>query len=327
MMKETMKKLFPFPVCGMFALVLAAIVVAPIASWAGESGRDVQAGGKENKEHEDAEVHIDPEALRRFGVRVTAAGPGTLLEEIEVMGEVVADPDRVQHVRPRYPGVVRKVLRHQGDRVRAGEVLARIENSETLTSYPVRAGIDGVIVAEHASIGEIVEADHEMFEIVDTSRVWVDLQIFLDDLDQIRVGQRVRLIHSRHGPLAAGRIRYVSPVLDHNTRTGIARLYLRNDNGLWRPGLFVGARVAVAEVPVPVAVPRSAVLRDGDEEIVLVQDEDGAFARREVRVGRRGMSIVEIVDGLRAGERVVHEGGFLVKSELGKGAMGAGHSH
>jgi cobalt-zinc-cadmium efflux system membrane fusion protein len=124
-------------------------------------------------------------------------------------------------------------------------------------------------------------------------------------------------------PEASGTISYITPVVDQPTRTATARVVLPNAEGIWRPGMFVNAHV-LEPTAAEIVVPRTAIQLVARAPVVFVETA-GGFEPRPITVGRGGDTHVEVVDGLRAGERFVATNSFLLKAELGKGE--AEHEH
>lgn len=284
---------------------------------AGDSG--------EHGHHDDAGGHVrlSPEQLREFDVVVSTAGPGTVDLGVDLPGAVQPNGDELAHIVPRFPGIVREVRKTIGDVVRAGDVLAVIESSESLAPYPLTTLIGGTVIEKHLTRGEAVDREKQAFVIADLSSVWVDCSVFQKDLDRVAVGNRVRVSAGPDGPEAEGALSYVTPVLDQPTRTATARVVLENQSGRWRPGMFVTVRV-LAPVHVVVAVPQAAIQSVANERVVFVETAEG-FQTRAVRVGRSAAQTVEILSGLAAGDRYISSNAFLAKAELGKAA--AEHEH
>jgi len=273
--------------------------------------------------HDHAEFHHFSVAdFERHGVVLAEARPGIVDVGLELPADVRPNADRVAHLAPRFPGIVREVRKSVGDRVRAGEALARIE-SENLADFTLSAAFDGVVLARHIAPGETVEPASVAFIVADLSTVWVDIHAHQKALAEIGVGQPVRVATRDEKLVADGAVSYITPVLDPTTRTGTARVVLANPDGSWRPGLFVLATID-RSVAAAVVVPRDAVHRDGGRSVVYVAGEEG-FAPRPVTLGAVGRRRVEIASGLALGERVAAEGSFLVKAELEKGE--AEHDH
>ena len=262
--------------------------------------------------------------FERSGVRLATAGPGEVDIGVDLPGEVRPNGDRIAHLRPRFPGIVREVRKQTGDRVRAGETLAVVE-SESLSPFELKAAFDGIVIDKHISPGETVTREDTAFIVADLSTVWVTITIYQSALPQVAVGQPV-VLSGGHGSLeATGTVSYITPVVDQATRTASARVVLPNPDGAWRPGLFVTATVYNPR-PAAVVVPRRAIQTMEQRPVVFVVEGD-RFEARPVTIGDAGRSRVEIVDGLSPGERFAEERSFLVKAELAKGEGGHGHEH
>ncbi|MFP6617069.1 MAG: efflux RND transporter periplasmic adaptor subunit [Candidatus Hydrogenedentota bacterium] len=197
---------------------------------------------------------------------------------------------------------------------------------ESLTRYEMLAPFDGTVVEKHIVLGEVLENSSEAFIIADLSSVWVDLSVYQKDLSLVQKGQQVTVAAGQNLHDAKGPITYIGPVIDEATRTALARVVLPNSDGLWRPGLFVKAHVNVAESSVDLMVRKSALQVIEDKISVFVKTEEG-FEPRAVTVGSTDNTFVEITSGLVPGERVVTEGAFTLKAEMGKGSLGDGHNH
>ena len=168
----------------------------------------------------------------------------------------------------------------------------------------------------------------DVFLIADMSDVWVDLKVHQKDLPYIRKGQRVRIVPGPGVPEAEGTISLISPILEEATRTCLARVVLPNPAGALRPGLFVTAHVAVRESNIPVLAPKDAVRRIESKPVVFVPVRQGLMPR-PVTLGRSSRTHVEIVSGLRPGEKYVVKGAFALQAKIVTTGLGAhaGHGH
>lgn len=286
-----------------------------------------ETSGEHENEEEQGAIVLHEDEMAEFGIQFAKAGPVVIRREISLPGEVHPNEDRLAHIVPRYPGIVREVRKRIGDEVRRGETLAVIESNEALTRYEMRSLIDGVVLDRHITLGEVLHGDAPAFLVADLSEVWIDLAVYPKDLPDVRKGQRVRVHAGANIPEAVGGIAYVSPAVREDTRTALARIELPNPKRLWRPGLFVNALVSVGEQEAPVGVPVSALMEVGGQSIVFVRDDHGIEAR-EVEIGVRDGKQIEIRSGLKSGESVANAGVLLLKAELEKGALEhAGHAH
>ena len=179
----------------------------------------------------------------------------------------------------------------------------------------LRAPRGGEIVEKGVIEGQAVQAGMNLFQIADRRLLWVDLSIFEQDASAVRVGTPAAIeVDAVPGRTFRGRVTFIHPGLDERTRTLTARVQVENASGELRPGMYATALLAPS-VRRTVSVPLTAVLPTGTSDIVFVNRGDGRFLPREVKVGVRGDSLVEIVRGLKAGDEVVATATFLLDSE------------
>ena len=119
-----------------------------------------------------------------------------------------------------------------------------------------------------------------------------------------------------------GRVIFVSPVLNPETRSARVVAELANPDGHWRPGAFVSAEIVTARDAVDILIPRAAIQTIEGEQVVFVRKDDG-FRRQDIRTGRSDDAAVEVMAGLKAGDVIAVRNTFLLKAELGK--AGAAH--
>jgi multidrug efflux pump subunit AcrA (membrane-fusion protein) len=179
----------------------------------------------------------------------------------------------------------------------------------------LRAPRSGEIVEKDVIEGQAVQAGQNLFLIANRGVLWADLAVFEQDAPAVRVGTpaaiRVDAVPDR---TFHGRVTFIYPQLDERTRTLTARVEVANPGLLLQPGMYATAELVPAGRRA-VSVPLAAVLPTGTRDIVFVNRGDGRFVPREVRVGARGDSLVEIVAGLKPGDEVVASATYLLDSE------------
>lgn len=179
----------------------------------------------------------------------------------------------------------------------------------------LRAPRSGEIAEKMVIDGQAVQAGDNLFQIADGSVLWVEVAIFEHDASAVRVGTPAAVtVDALPGRTFRGRVTFINPELDDRTRTLTARIEVGNARGELRPGMYAAAELVPASRRA-VTVPLTAVLPTGTKDLVFVNRGDGRFLPREVRVGLRGDSLVEIVQGLKPGEEVVATATFLLDSE------------
>ncbi|MHC4558579.1 MAG: efflux RND transporter periplasmic adaptor subunit [Planctomycetota bacterium] len=214
----------------------------------------------------------------------------------------------------------------------AAEALAKETNvrltNEKLAWYPIRSPFDGTIIDKHITLGEVVKDDSEVFVVADLNTVWVNLQVHQKDIGLIRKGQKVIISAKSSVPETKGVIDYVEPVVNGKTRTSLARVVLDNTSRQLRPGTFITANVLVEKRKAELVVAKDILQDMDDKTCVFIQNEHG-FEAHPVAIGWSNDKYVEIVSGLRPGEKIVTKNSFRLKAELEKAAGGghAGHGH
>jgi membrane fusion protein, copper/silver efflux system len=195
--------------------------------------------------------------------------------------------------------------------------------TRTLTLY---APASGVVLEKAALQGMRFMPGEPLFKIADLSAVWLIVDVFEQDLALVHVGQSVKInVDAYPGKDIGGRIAYIYPAVNPETRTAKVRVELSNPGGLLRPDMYASVQLAATDGKArALTVPDSAVIDSGTRQIVLVQRGEGLFEPREVKLGMRGDGYAEVLQGLHEGENVVVRANFLIDAESNlKAALGS----
>ena len=209
--------------------------------------------------------------------------------------------------------------------VPASEV-ARIERSgEVQRTIVLRSSVAGVVVEKNVLVGQRIAAGDALYRVADLGTVWVDGEIYEQDLRAVRAGLAVTATFDAYpGESWQGRIAYVYPTLDPDTRTARVRVSLANPGLRLKPGMFATLRFDGTPRGDALTVPRSAVLSTGERHIVFVRRGDGRLEPHLVQLGAQSDDRIEIVAGLAAGDTVVASATFLVDAESNLGTLMGG---
>jgi cobalt-zinc-cadmium efflux system membrane fusion protein len=192
-------------------------------------------------------------------------------------------------------------------------------------SVLLTAPIAGIVTVRHARVGQVVDGPQPLFEIVDPSRMWAELDVPERQLVSVAPGQAVKLrLEALPGEVFEGTIATLSPAVDPATRTALARVELDNPDGRLRANLYGTATILGATAEAVVVVPAAAVQRAGGANLVFVREQVDSFLARRVRVLSRQGDRVRIAGGVQPGDPVVTTGSFLLKTETLKDSIGAG---
>lgn len=289
----------------------------------------------EEGEHEEGGVEFTSSEVKEFGLVIDTVKSGSISITKSLLGEVQLNDSRVSHVSARFSGQVKKVYKQLGAYVKKGELLAEVESDESLQIYPVLAEASGRVISKHSVIGENVNAQTTLYTIAQLGKVWVMLDAFSRDLNDIRRGQKAWIIHPTTQIKTRGRINWVSPVMDAQKNVAHVRVELSNPKSIWTPGMKIKSQVEIKNQKVKMMVPKSAIHKEGDSWILFKAErhEEGDnqinwhFEELTVKLGLQGPEFVEVISGVESADLIVAQGSFFVKAEFSKSQFSDGHNH
>jgi RND family efflux transporter MFP subunit len=211
-------------------------------------------------------------------------------------------------------------------------LISRLEETgKPQRTVTLLAPSSGYVTGKDVFAGMEVGPGRDLMTVTDLSRIWVEADFYEYESRSLAVGQRVSIqLPYEPGTTRTGRISFVYPFLQAESRTVKVRIELANPGLQLKPGMYVDV---VPELPAPqgVVIPDSAVIDSGVRQVVFVRSDEG-FEPRQVRIGGRGNGEALILEGLRAGERVAVRANFLLDSESRlraavAGMSGSGHRH
>jgi membrane fusion protein, heavy metal efflux system len=206
---------------------------------------------------------------------------------------------------------------------KSDEIDALAESKDTSTELPLVAPWDGVVVARHAVEGELAERNAPLFGVADLRIMWVHLNLYESDMDQVRLGQPVTFAADGLPDVRfAGLVGWISPEIDARTRTTQVRAEVTNTGNMLRANMFGKGQIVVQSSRDSLVVPPSAVQTYRERSIVFVRESDDAFAVRPITVGIKSERYWEVLSGVERGEQVATTGSFLLKSDIEKEKLG-----
>ncbi|MBF0153085.1 MAG: efflux RND transporter periplasmic adaptor subunit [Magnetococcales bacterium] len=206
------------------------------------------------------------------------------------------------------------------------QLQTRREASKSMT---ILAPVSGVILEKGAIQGMRFMPGDMLYRVADLSTVWVVADIFEQDLGMVHTGQTAEVtLNALPGKSFSGRVSFIYPTLNAETRTVKVRLDMPNPDGVLRPALYATVLLAAPTSGGEVmTVPDSAVLDSGSRQVVLVERGEGLYEPRPIRMGGKGSGYVEILEGVKAGEKVVVRANFLIDAEANLRAALGHFSH
>lgn len=398
------------PLKNLARLALFAALALPLACskpHADDDGHDhgEEAGHKEegkgeagHDDHGTPELELSLASQDSVGLTLAPVERRNMGGNTALPARVELDPGRTAHISAPVPGRFTQVPVTQGQRVKAGDLLALVRAADTaqlnaraaelraelvfaqgqlarqeklgdvgvgatrqleearattrrlkaelagLTSQLQIAGargagdlialtspIDGIIVNQHAMLGEAAGPDKDSFVISDPSQVWIVGEAPERLISAVAEGVHVTVrLHAWPERALSGKLDYIAPALDGQAHTLPVRMNIPNPDGALKAGMF-GSMELLGQEAQPLTVPSSAVLLIDGAHTVFVPEDDAPrpthFRPVQVEIGRRDEALIEIKAGVEAGQRVVTRGAFTLKSLLKRDEVGAGHVH
>ncbi|MGH7695125.1 MAG: efflux RND transporter periplasmic adaptor subunit [Gemmatimonadaceae bacterium] len=205
----------------------------------------------------------------------------------------------------------------------------RIERTgQVERTLTLRAPVGGVVVEKSVLAGQKIMAGDALYRVADLSVVWVEGEVFEQDLALARAGlPAIAEFEALPGQQFTGRITYIYPTINPDTRTARVRVELANRGQRLKPGMYATLRFSGGRRANVLSLPRSAILSTGERNLIFVRRADGQLEPREVRIGITGEDRIEVLSGVAAGETVVASATFLVDAEsnLGSALGGMGN--
>jgi Cu(I)/Ag(I) efflux system membrane fusion protein len=208
------------------------------------------------------------------------------------------------------------------------QIKALAKSGETKRTLTFRSPVAGIVTEKKALQGMRFMPGEALYQVADLTAVWVVADVFEQDIGLIKSGSKATVrINAYPDKAFTGAITYVYPTMNAETRTVPVRIEVANASQLLKPGMFAQVELPVAAKGSVVTIPTSAVIDSGTRRIVLIQAGEGRFEPREVKLGARSDTYVEVIEGVMDGEPVVVAANFLIDAESNLKAAVGGFGH
>ncbi|HLD30059.1 MAG TPA: efflux RND transporter periplasmic adaptor subunit [bacterium] len=279
----------------------------------------------EGHNDETGRIELSNESQELIGLKTIKAELSQFADKITVTGQIAQDAERTTHVVSSQAGTLARCSTEMGRVVNKGDVLCLVSTGGPADpAVEVRAPLSGVVISAFAREGDKVDSLTSLHTIADLSTMLATFDVYEKDISKIRVGQKISALSAAYpDERFRGEIIYVSPRVDEHTNTVKIRAQVSNPGYLLKLGMFVTADIIIESGERYIVVPHEAVHVMGDKKTVFIKTGDHDFEAREITVKKENRDEAAI-ERVRAGELVVVEDGFLLKSELLKSGMGEG---
>ena len=261
-----------------------------------------------------AQVEIKTESVRRGDLEMTFKAAGTVTENL----------NKTAKITPTLEGRITQLNFDINDRVKKGDVLALLQTPELLGKpLELKAPIDGIVTERQATVGELAGKETQIYTISDPADLWVVAEVKERDIAAVRRGEVATFtVLAYPNETFRGKVVRIGNRVESASRTLDVRIAVRNEDGRLKPGMFADVEIATTAVKDAFIIPDKALQSDAEGWIVFVALDGAKFAQRPIKTGLEQHGRVQVLEGLKEGEKVVTEGSFILKSEMLKSELG-----
>jgi len=274
------------------------------------AGQNIVILTKENLQH--VTLKTEPAQLTALGMTLKAAG------------RVSANLNKTARVTTTLDGRLTKLNFDLNDSVKAGDVMALVESPELLgRPLELKAALNGVVIERNATVGEFVDKSKVIYTISDPAQLWAIAEVKERDIAAVRPGQDATFtVLAYPEEKFHGKVVLVGNQVEAGSRTVEVRIAAANADGRLKSGMFADLEIVTTILDNVLLISDIALQTDAEEQIVFVALDANRFEKRTVKPGLEQSGRVQILSGVKAGEAVVTEGSFILKSEMLKGQLG-----
>jgi len=273
---------------------------------------------------DDNIVTLTAKNLEHIALTIEPATLGSIEKTLKAAGAVSANLNKTAKIVSTLEGRLVQMNVDLNDQVKAGDVLGLVQTPELLGKpLALKGPIDGVIIERRATVGELVGKDTVIYTISDPTDLWVIAEVKERDIGAVKVGQEATFsVLAYPGETFRGKIVRIGDVVEPESRAVEARIEASNPAGRLKPGMFAEVSITTTVLENALVIPDKALETDGANQVVFVSLGQNRFEKRVVEPGLEAEGRVQILNGIKAGEKIVTQGGFILKSELLKGELG-----
>jgi multidrug efflux pump subunit AcrA (membrane-fusion protein) len=307
-----------FPMKKLIAVILLA------ATLAGCGKKDETVEAKPEARRDENIVTLTRENLQHVALKTEPAQLSSLGMTLKAAGRISANLNKTAKVTSTLEGRLTKLNFDLNDHVKAGDVVALVESPELLGKpLELKAPIDGVIIERAATAGELVDKSKAIYTVSDPAQLWAIAEVKERDIAAVKLGQDAAFTALAYpGEKFHGQVVLIGNQVEAGSRTVEVRIAVDNADGRLKAGMFADVEIVTTILDNVLLIPDSALETDGEEQIVFIALDGNKFEKRVVKLGLEQSGRAQILSGVKAGENVVTDGSFILKSEMLKGQLG-----
>jgi len=307
-----------------FALGIALSLSVFNKGKAGELKEDSHK--EEGHGEEESGLSLNKKSQELIDLKTKTVQLDVFKKNIAVVGQIAQDAQSSLHVVSPVIGTIAEVKTQIGSMVQKDDVLcvmSKVNGEATL--HEVKTPITGTVIGAFGKAGDRVDTVSAIYTIADLTQLWATLEVYEKDIAEVKLGQKVAVRSVAYpDQVFEGEIVFISPRVDENTHTIKVRVQVQNTKNYLKLGMFVNGSIVIESDAMYIVLPQEAVHIVGGKKVVFIKTADEKFEVREIKIKDESDGAVAVYEGIKEGETVVIQDGFLLKSELLKSKMGEG---
>lgn len=293
----------------------------------GKTGEHKEDSHKEEGHgEEESGLSLNKKSQELIDLKARTVQLEVFKKNITVVGQIAQDAQSSLHVVSPVIGTIAEVKTQIGSVVQKDDVICIVSkvNGEAAL-HEVKAPITGTVIGAFGKAGDRVDTVSALYTIADLTQLWATLEVYEKDIAEVKLGQKVAVRSVAYTDrVFRGEIVFISPRVDENTHTIKVRVQVQNTNNGLKLGMFVNGNIVIESDAKYIVLPQEAVHIVDGKKVVFIKTAEEKFEVREVKIKDESDGAVAIYEGIKEGETVVIQDGFLLKSELLKSKMGEG---
>ncbi len=303
---------------------LRFITALAVLLFAGCSGKEAATEKPETAPPPDEGiVTLTKENLQQVAIKTQPVGRGPIAITLKAAARVSENANKTAKVASTLEGRIARLNFDLNDPVKTGDVLGLVQTPELLgRPLEIKAPIDGIVVDRKSTVGEQVGKEKEIYTISDPTDLWVLAEIKERDIGSIKVGQEASFtVIAYPDETFRGKVARIGNEVEAESRTVEARIETNNAERKLKPGMFADVEITTTVIEDALVIPENAVQSEQEHQIVFIALGGGRFEKRVVKIGLQQGGLFQVLKGAEAGEQLVTEGSFILKSEMLKSEL------
>lgn len=314
----------------MIRIFLLCLMISVLPGCGG-CGKQEEKHKSEHEEHQEEgeAVHLKEVSQKMIGLEFVKVEKRPMFSSLKVSGEIAQETEHVAYLTPPEPGILKSHLKQIGETVDKGTPLCAIQ-TKTGETLELPSPSHGIVLAQYLKPGDKVDTLTSIMTIANPDVLRVSFNVYEKDIAGIKMGQKVIVESVAYANKEFdGKIVFISPAVDTETRTIKIRVDVKNEDHLLKFGMFVTGKILAPISDETLVIPQEAIQEVKGQNVVFMPKENEAdeFLVKEVKTGLASEGKVQVLMGLEEGQKIVGKGSFYLKSELLKGELEEGHAH